>query len=807
MNKLATIAVGAAILACAAFNANSAEEPKHAATSFDRVHVTRDMAIPSMDDCGELTTWMQDRLLTMEPGMLCYDLDDHTLRVWDGAGWYGAVSGMGTPGGRNGMIQYNNNGAFGGASGIVATDGVSSPGPRLTFTGTRSGVLFVGNIGDDSHDRRSGLEYISDSTNSDDSSLYVKADFGKIVLSSGMFRGTGRQTQIELRSPAGGGVHVYNGTSLMKFVPTASCVTGDTIVATTNNDLVCGKIGTSNISLDVVPSAGQCLRINATGTGFTTGDCGSGSGGGLATWGVPAVDQIAIFGSGGTSVGGTSDLTWDGTNRLTVTNLTVANPISGSITGNAPTATALASVPTLCSSGQAAQGVLANGNATGCTAYLTTGGTAYDSTRLNGQLAAYYAQDSAVAKLSGNQTIAGTKTFSSTIVGSISGNAATATALAANPTDCGANQYATAIDAGGNLTCSTPPGGGTVSTSGSPSAAQLAIFSSGSVITGNANVTWDGTTVSAPSFTSTGAADGTRGVTITDNTTHLAAPGAGFTALESYGGELYFRAGASGSTTALSYASKTETLTNKSITGGQITSAVATATALAANGTNCGSGQAAMGVDASGNAEGCFAPGDVTGSSTTTFTNKTYDAEGTGNTLTVVDKVWLPAAGCNDTTAGTFWDLPTASPAVPACVTGTNVQKGVLDFADTSGGFYAQNTVLLPADWTGSIGVRVLWTTTATTGDAKWSVSTACANADGTETDDPSWNTANTVTTTAPGTASRVAASAISSLTTTGCGAGDLLHIRVFRDGNDASDTIAATARLIGVELTIRRAE
>lgn len=40
------------------------------------------------------------------------------------------------------------------------------------------------------------------------------------------------------------------------------------------------------------------------------------------------------------------------------------------------------------------------------------------------------ADDSAVVKLTGNQTIAGTKTFSSTIAGSINGNAATATKLA-----------------------------------------------------------------------------------------------------------------------------------------------------------------------------------------------------------------------------------------------------------------------------------------------------------------------------------------------------------------------------------------
>lgn len=41
----------------------------------------------------------------------------------------------------------------------------------------------------------------------------------------------------------------------------------------------------------------------------------------------------------------------------------------------------------------------------------------------------------------------------STITGALSGNASTATALAANPTDCSANQYANAIAASGDLTC------------------------------------------------------------------------------------------------------------------------------------------------------------------------------------------------------------------------------------------------------------------------------------------------------------------------------------------------------------------
>jgi hypothetical protein len=43
-----------------------------------------------------------------------------------------------------------------------------------------------------------------------------------------------------------------------------------------------------------------------------------------------------------------------------------------------------------------------------------------------------------------------------TVTASLSGNASTATALASNPTDCGAGEFASAISASGNLTCSNP---------------------------------------------------------------------------------------------------------------------------------------------------------------------------------------------------------------------------------------------------------------------------------------------------------------------------------------------------------------
>lgn len=67
----------------------------------------------------------------------------------------------------------------------------------------------------------------------------------------------------------------------------------------------------------------------------------------------------------------------------------------------------------------------------------------------------------AIQKLNGNvalkANIAGptfTGTVTGTFSGNVTGNASTATALASNPTDCSANNYATTIAANGNLTCS-----------------------------------------------------------------------------------------------------------------------------------------------------------------------------------------------------------------------------------------------------------------------------------------------------------------------------------------------------------------
>lgn len=187
-----------------------------------------------------------------------------------------------------------------------------------------------------------------------------------------------------------------------------------------------------------------------------------------------------------------------------------------------------------------------------------------------------------------------------------------------------------------------------------------------------------------------------------------------------------------------------------------------------------------------------------------TLTNKTYDAEATGNTLTTTSKIWLPAAACQNATATLTWDTPTSNPAVAACITGTNTQKGVADFAD-SASLSMQLTLMLPSDFTGTMDARFKWLTSATTGSVVWQMATICV-ADA-ETDDPAFNTASTVVDAAKGTTLQTNDATITGVTITGCAAGELMHVKVLRDAAHASDDLAATARLIGVELTTRRAQ
>lgn len=180
----------------------------------------------------------------------------------------------------------------------------------------------------------------------------------------------------------------------------------------------------------------------------------------------------------------------------------------------------------------------------------------------------------------------------------------------------------------------------------------------------------------------------------------------------------------------------------------------------------------------------------------------TINAEQANTTVVLPFVVPVPLVLCQNATAVLMVSTPTSNPAVAACVTGTNTQLGVLQFAD-SASLSFQSRLTLPTDWTGAIDVRGKWRTSATTGNVVWQVATICV-ADA-ETLDPAFNAASTATDAAKGTTVQTNDFTITGVTATGCAAGEELLLRLTRDAAHASDDLAATAELVSLSVTLRR--
>jgi len=194
---------------------------------------------------------------------------------------------------------------------------------------------------------------------------------------------------------------------------------------------------------------------------------------------------------------------------------------------------------------------------------------------------------------------------------------------------------------------------------------------------------------------------------------------------------------------------------------------------------------------------------------TDTLTNKTVNAESTGNVVTLPFTEEWPAAACQNglgyPVAFAYHTEATDAPSA-SCAGTTATIYGALLF-DDSATESIYKTWPLPSDWTGAIDLKLYWFTAATTGNVVWQVATVCV-ADN-ETMDQStftYNAVQKITDAAKGTASLLNTATQTGITTTGCSAGELLFLKIFRDPTDTSDTIAATADLVAVEMTYRRA-
>jgi hypothetical protein len=198
----------------------------------------------------------------------------------------------------------------------------------------------------------------------------------------------------------------------------------------------------------------------------------------------------------------------------------------------------------------------------------------------------------------------------------------------------------------------------------------------------------------------------------------------------------------------------------------------------------------------------------VTADATKTLTNTTFDVEATGNVLTTVNRTYFDGAGCAGATASANFDTPTASAPTATC-TGTTTTVGTLDYADAATSS-ASRKVRLPGDWTatGGVDVNIEWLANAASSNAvRWQVSIGCVGASEAVSTGPSYNTASASNTAYTGTANQRAITSFTAVAVTNCAAGETAWLLVERIGADAGDTLAATARLLGAEIVIRRAQ
>jgi hypothetical protein len=189
--------------------------------------------------------------------------------------------------------------------------------------------------------------------------------------------------------------------------------------------------------------------------------------------------------------------------------------------------------------------------------------------------------------------------------------------------------------------------------------------------------------------------------------------------------------------------------------------------------------------------------------STATLTNKTIDAEATGNVITLVSKIDLDAASCVAATAARAWDDPGDGATTPtaACNDTGAIQRPSADYSGSAVNTM-ERTLQLPTDWIGSIDVTLRYVTTAAspTGNVEWDLSTVCRAAG--ESWDGAFNAIQTITD-AAGSQNNLNDATQTGITTTGCAAGEDLTLRVSRDG--ASDSNNDSAKLVKAVVTLRR--
>lgn len=189
--------------------------------------------------------------------------------------------------------------------------------------------------------------------------------------------------------------------------------------------------------------------------------------------------------------------------------------------------------------------------------------------------------------------------------------------------------------------------------------------------------------------------------------------------------------------------------------------------------------------------------------STGEVTNLTLNAESSGNTVTLYQKVCGgDVAGIDpaSSSATHTWNKdPLSTAPTLTARSGTNRGIAVLTFPDSDGDYGIQISCEMPAT-TGNVDVVIWWDTTGT-GNARFQVASKFYASN--DADDASFNTASVVTA-AAGTSGRPNRVGLSSLTVTGIGQSKIGRFRFFRNRTEGSDTLNAALNVEKVEIWAR---
>lgn len=174
------------------------------------------------------------------------------------------------------------------------------------------------------------------------------------------------------------------------------------------------------------------------------------------------------------------------------------------------------------------------------------------------------------------------------------------------------------------------------------------------------------------------------------------------------------------------------------------------------------------------------------------------------------ERYFIPAANCNNTTAGDAWSIGSGGTAT--CRAGTNNQGGYVAITDTSTTF-AQFSIPIPEDWDSSTAPYIRFQLAYPGADGGSAhtiipqIETSCTGTAGTTSDDVTFNTpaqASSTITLSSATTNLFFSNSnvqLNSTQLTGCVAGGFLTIQVGR----ATDTATSAANFYGATVTFPR--